>query len=81
MKQIEPPLQTPEQLVQFIEAQRLAIRARRENATGRRAGFLMVGILLIIAFAGISLAVLMGMLPDRPGKSTQWGASPQIEQR
>ncbi len=78
MNQIEPLTQTPEQLVQFLEAQRIASRMRREAGQRNRASFLTIGFLLIVAIAGIALAVLSSMLPERsrgPAPSSETATS------
>ena len=66
MNQTDPTAATPEQLLQFLELQRLQSRGRRAKTAGRRAIFLTVGVLAILAGTAVALFVLFSMLGELP---------------
>ena len=66
MKETETISQTPEQLLQVLDAQIAMKRSQNEAARRNRAVFLTVGILVIVMGTAAALLVLSQMVQDVP---------------
>jgi hypothetical protein len=66
MKEIETAAATPEQLVQMLDLQMAASKAKRGVANRNRATLLVGGLLFIFIAAGVALLVLAQMVSDLP---------------
>jgi len=71
MKEIEPSSQTPEQLVQFLDAQLAMQRARKKTPERNRTIFLAAALLFIMGAAAAALMVLEEMLANAPREGRQ----------
>jgi hypothetical protein len=77
MKEIEPNPQTPEQLLQILDAQLAAQRARRKKPERNRVMFLVASLLFIMVAAAAALTMLEEMLVNSPrdgSRASQAGA-------
>ncbi|MGB8168441.1 MAG: hypothetical protein WCF18_13170 [Chthoniobacteraceae bacterium] len=75
-KQIETRQPTPEQLLKLLELQLAQERSKRTHRSRNRAAILVVGIVSILAAAGVALIIAQSMLIELqnreatpPGKS------------
>lgn len=63
-KQTETGQPTPEQLLKLLDMQLAQERSKRANKSRNRATFLAVGILSILAAAGVALLVAQGLVVE-----------------
>ena len=66
MKENEPPGQSPEELLRYLDVQLAMQRARKKPVERNRAIFLVTSMLFIIASAAAALFVLEEMIEDSP---------------
>ncbi len=69
-KQTETPQPTPEQLLKLLDLQLQQERSKRTHKSRNRATILVVGILAILAAAGVALVVAQGMLAELHDRGT-----------
>jgi len=66
MKENEPPGQSPEELLRYLDVQLAMQRARKKPPERNRAIFLVASVLFIIASAAAALLALEEMIPEAP---------------
>jgi hypothetical protein len=81
MKEIESNSQTPEQLLQLLDLQLAAQRARRKKPERNRAVFLVASVLVIMATASVALLMLQQMLVNSPREGNRVPPSGTVSDR
>lgn len=70
---------TPEQLLKLLDLQLAQERSKRASKSRNRATFLVVGILTIVAAAGVALVVAQGLLADLQDRGAAVPGSEEME--
>ena len=79
-KQTETPQPTPEQLLKLLDLQMERERSKRASRSRNRATFLAVGILSILAAAGVALIVAQGLMMELREQGGQQANPGQMEE-